>query len=341
MNRWALCASALAVFYLESLFGWGGGLLAAERGMWPPISTGVSQSLADQGKDQGFFKQSGGIVVDLKNSDLYMVMCNQGLWKSVDQGETFQRCDQGEIHGRCETSFSLSPDPAGGRLMCFMIYGSSALTNDAGKTFNKSATSHLDFGAVDWEATGKRMLAYRHESGHTLALSLDGGASWNDLGKGFAGRMVGVLGEKALVSSRGDGIVRSVDQGVTWTKVSDATPHSSVVIVRDGVGYLLSDEGLLVSKDEGATWTRQGAPVKGVAGPFFGKQGSQLVVVGSDGFMETTDGGETWKQIAPLPEGYSLRPLIRGGAQPSFAFDAAHNTLYASFMGKPAYKLQR
>ncbi len=310
-------------------------------GEWKVISAEVTQKLADAGEQKGFLDKSGGIAVDAKTGDVFMVMCDAGLWKSSDQGETFTRVDDGKVHGRCETNFSLNPDPAGGRLMCFMIYGGSALTTDGGKTFSESKTSHLDYGAVDWEATGKTMLADRHESGHMLTLSRDAGATWTDLGKGFDGCLVGVFDGDTLIASKGEGILRSTNGGGEWKKVSDAKTVSAVVKVRDGVGYVLSDEGLLVTKDKGATWMRQGSPVQAMAGPYFGKIASHLLVVGNDGVLETTDGGETWKNIAALPPDYPRIAQLGRGAQPSFAFDPARNILYASFMGKPAYKMQR
>jgi hypothetical protein len=59
-------------------------------------------------------------------------------------------------------------------------------------------------------------------------------------------------------------------------------------------------------------------------------------VVGKDGVMETTDAGETWKAIATLPPEYKF-----GTVGPNFGYDPNTNIIYASSMGKPAYKLAR
>jgi hypothetical protein len=70
--------------------------------------------------------------------------------------------------------------------------------------------------------------------------------------------------------------------------------------VYKGVGYWISPHGLLVSHDKGETWSVQGQPLKdAVAGPFFGENEKQIVVVTRESFFETHDGGETWKAIAP------------------------------------------
>ena len=94
-------------------------------------------------------------------------------------------------------------DPDGRRLFCFMIYGSSAMTLDGGKSWMKSKVSHLDFGWVDWDDTGKRVLALRHEAGGMLTTSDDGGATWKDLEKGFNG--CGVFDRKTFVATKAKG----------------------------------------------------------------------------------------------------------------------------------------
>src|SRR5258706_11827856 len=128
-----------------------------------------------------------------------MVVNDQGLWKSVDHGTTFTRVDDKNVGGRCETGWALNFDPEGRRLFCFMIYGSSAITTDGGKTWAKSRSSHFDFGAVDWEDTGKRVLALRHERGGGPAARGERERTWWGLVKG--GRDPGGLGgEKESVS---------------------------------------------------------------------------------------------------------------------------------------------
>lgn len=306
-----------------------GSLLAADKGVWQPISADVLAKVKP-----GYPGKTAGVTVDPATGDVYMCVPDQGLWKSTDHGDTFVRADKGEIGGRCETGFALNFDPAGKRLVCFMIYGSSGWTDDGGKSWHASKVSHLDFGGVDWHASGKCFLAIVHEKGGQLTLSTDAGASWKDLDKGFT--HVGILNDKILLGSRGKGIVRSEDGGKTWTSVSDITPAASVMRVRDKTCYWPSEKGLLVSKDEGKTWSVPGKPQAGVVGPLWGKSSAHMIVVAKDGLHETKDGGESWTLAAKLPEGFSV-----GGVGPNYAWDPIADIFYASSMGKDTFRYQR
>lgn len=322
-----------------------GPIARAEKGEWVSISDGVISQLQSDGKKIGYPGLTAGVTVDPSSGDVYMVVCDQGLWKSTDLGKTFTRIDGGKIGGRCETGFALNFDPAGKRLACFMIYGGCARTEDAGATWIGWKTNHLDFGAVDWAATGKTLLGLRHESGGVLCLSNDGGQTWLNFGKigpdkkvvkeDREFKMLGMFSADVLLASRGDGILRSTDGGQTWWKVADAKLTAPVMQVHKGIGYWMSDKGILASKDKGATWS-PAWPMKAVFGPCFGKEDGHMIVVGKEGFSESTDGGATWKVVAPLPPMFNVALV-----GPNYAWDPVHDVFYASSMGKPTYKFER
>lgn len=307
----------------------------AEKGKWLPISDGILAQLETEKLKVGYPGATAGVAVDRASGDVFVVVCDQGLWKSTDQGATFSRVDGKAIGGRCETGFALDADPAGKRLMCFMIYGASALTADGGATWTASKLSHLDFGAVDWSATpATTMIAFKHESGEEAVLSRDAGASWTSLGKGF--KQVGIFPGGVLMAGKADGIQRSEDGGTTWTKVAAFKPAGLAMRVHEGVGYWTTTEGVQASRDAGKTWAPLGAPVKAYYGPYFGKAAGHLVVVGKDGISETTDAGATWTAVAPLPAGFTV-----GFTGPNFAWDAERGIFYASTMGKAAVRFVR
>jgi photosystem II stability/assembly factor-like uncharacterized protein len=300
-------------------------------GEWVNISDPVTAQVKP-----GYAGPTAGVMVDRTSGDVFMVVNDQGLWKSTDHGKTFARVDDKAIGGRCETGWALQADPAGRRMFCFMIYGGSAMTGDAGATWSKSKLSHLDFGAVDWEDTGKRLLALRHEAGGMLATSDDGGATWRDLAKGFSG--CGVINARTFIATKAkeNGIFRSTDAGATWVAVHPDTPAAAVPVVFKGIAYWPTGKGILASSDKGATWAAMGTAVDAWYGPYFGKDARHFVVVGKNGFMETKDAGQTWQKAAPLPPGFGV-----GHVGPNYAWDPNADVFYASTMTKPTLRYQR
>lgn len=305
-----------------------------DKGQWVNISESVTSKV-----EQKWPFLAAGIAVDPASGDVYLVISGAGLWKSGDQGKTFTQIDQGKVGGRCETGAAIQVDPmGGGRLAFFQLDGKAAWTLDGGKTWNPCSDGGrrgFDFVAVDWsDPKARRMWGVRHESGEVGLLSDDGGASWKAVDKGF--KTFGVFDFDTLVTSRGKGIERSTDGGTTWSTVSEVNPTGRILSVYKGVGYWLIEKGLLVSKDKGASWTPLAGPVSAWFGPFF-KDEKHFVVFGKEGFLETLDGGETWKLAAPPP-------VEKGMTDKWFsnvAWDPKANIFYISRMGKPAFKYER
>ena len=303
---------------------------SAFAGDWTNISDPVTAQVKP-----GYAGPTAGVVVDHMSGDVFMVVNDQGLWRSGDHGAIFARCDEKTIGGRCETGWALQADPAGKRLACFMIYGDSAATADGGKSWTKFKASHLDFGAVDWADTAKRLVAIRHESGGMLTTSEDGGATWTNLEKGFIG--CGVFDHATFVATKEKerGIFRTTDAGTAWTQVFPETPTAAVPVIFEGAGYWPTGKSVLVSRDKGATWTALGMPVDATHGPLF-DTAQHFVVVGKSGFSETKDGGQTWQNAAPLPAGFGINRV-----GPNYAWDPRADIFYASAMNHPTFKFER
>ncbi len=307
----------------------------AETGKWIPISEGVTTELQNAGKKIGYPGLTAGVAVDRTNGDLFMVICDLGVWKSSNQGKTFVQASGDAIGGRCETGFTLNASPTGKGLAAFMVYGGCGLSRDGGATWTKWKSTHFDCGAVDWESGGKTLLTIRHESGGALAYSADEGQTWKDLGKGYKNG-VGLFDAKTLVATKGEGIVRSDDGGENWKQVSDLRVLGGTMYVAGGVGYWATDKGVAVSRDKGLTWSVAGAAIKATHGPYFGKDEEHLVVASKDGLFKSSDGGKSWEKVAPLPAGFTISDA--GQSYANFAWDPLHDVLYASSMGKPTYR---
>jgi len=308
---------------------------------WVDISEKVIQGLSREGKKIAWPGKTAGVAVDRTTGDVFMIVPDQGIWKSSDRGASFSRVDRGQVGGRCETGFSLNFDPRGKRLACFMLDGPSGYTLDGGATWEglKGNGRGWDSGSVDWSADKPaHIFALRHESGGEIYISDDMGKSWQLQGKGFAS--VGILAANLLVATKEKerGIFRSSDAGRNWEKVSDLQPAGRDIRIFNGSAYWTTSEGLLLSKDKGKTWTVQGTAVECSYGPYFGQDERHIVVVGKKGFFETSDGGRQWNLVAPLPPEFSS-PLP--GWFLNFGWDPNANVFYASRMGMPTYKYQR
>jgi len=306
-------------------------------GEWVTISDGILAELEKdhpKSKDK-FATMTAGIAVDRVSGDVYLLANNIGICKSTDQGKTFTLVSGKSVTGRFETGWGLNIDPAGGRLMCFTIYGSAGYSQDGGKTWQTSKTGHLDYGAVDWSDTGKALLAIGHESGGKLLYSTDAGRGWKELGKGYSA--AGMFDAKTLMSfTKAEGLVRSTDGGATWAKVSEEKLAAPVMVEFKGTGYWLGEKGMLVSRDKGATWSVAGPVPRGAClGPMFGADELRMMVVSPDGFFESKDGGKTWALAAPLAPEIKVQKY---GQWANYAWDPVHNVFYASQMMKPAWR---
>lgn len=341
MNRlaWLLIVSVLSAADLG--YSHEKSVSAAKDSGWTDISEKVIRALAGEGKKPGWPGKTAGIAVDRVTGDVFMVVPDQGIWRSNDHGESFRRVDGGKIGGRCETGFALNLDPKGKRLACFMLDGPSGYTLDGGDTWTgmKGNGRGWDTGSVDWSAREPvHIFALRHECGGEIYTSGDMGRSWELKGKAFAS--VGIFDGKTFVATKEKKkeIFRTADGGDNWEKVSELQPAGRDIRIFDSAAYWTSPEGLLVSKDAGRTWTVQGTAVECSFGPYFGKDRNHIVVVGKKGWFETRDGGKRWDRVAPLPPRFGVS--IPGWFL-NFGWDPNADIFYASRMGEPAYRYCR
>ena len=310
---------------------------------WVNISDSVVAAVTKAGTPIPWPGNTAGVAVDRASGTVYLDVCNVGLWQSTDHGRNFQRLAEGQISGRCEFGCALNCDPAGGRMACLLLDGKCGMTLDGGRTWQPFAPMgrNWEYGAVDWsDPRARAIFADRHESGGEKYLSSDAGVSWRFIGKHPEFTSLGIFDARTLVAGSEAGILRSTDGGDSWTNVSAMHPLGRLAVYFKGTTYWLAQEGLITSRDKGLTWQAVGEPLDAGWGPLFGKDELQIVVADTQGFLQSADGGKTWKRIAPLPpfEG-GLVPKLPGEFL-SIAWDPNANLLYASRMGSATYRLQ-
>ena len=310
---------------------------------WVDIST-------DQIKKLGELPWPGGcagVVVNRLTGDVLVNIVGNGIWKSGDQGKSWQRLDGGVVSGRGETGWAVQVDQNDPRRVAvFSLDGDAGYTVD-GKTWTKFANlgRNWDFGSVDWGAReAKVIVAGKHESDGEVYKSVDGGQNWTKLPifmdpqKHKDECMIGVLNANTFIYSHANGIQRSTDAGASWKKVSDWQPRSKIPVLFQKSHYLCTSSGLIVSHDLGETWEKLGEPIDIAQGPFFGADESNMVAAGPQGLYKTTDRGASWKKLGALcpnpGKGFSFSTNWFG----SYAWDPKHDVVYATAMSHPAFK---
>ena len=95
-----------------------------------------------------------GVVANRQTGAVTIKVVGCGLWRSPNQGATWQRIDEDLVSGRDETGWATSADQnAPTRMASFSLDGLAGWTTD-GRHW-KSFTSlgrNWDFGSVDWGA---------------------------------------------------------------------------------------------------------------------------------------------------------------------------------------------
>jgi hypothetical protein len=309
---------------------------------WVNISDPVIAAVTNSGIAIPWPGGTAGVAVDRTTGTLYMVLPNLGLWQSVDQGKNFTRVAEGQVSGRSVSGYSMNCDPASSRMACLLLEGKSGMTLD-GQTWHAFASvgRNWEYGAVDWsDPQARAIFADRHESGGEKYVSGDAGASWKFIGKHPEFTSLGVFNARTLVAGRDDGIVRSTDGGETWTHISDLHPVGRVAVYFHGLTYWLAKEGLITSGDQGATWQIKGTAPNAEWGPLFGTDPQHIVVADYKNILQTSDGGKTWKHIAPMIafQGEWIPKIA--GQYLNIGWDPHANILYASQLGNPTCRYQ-
>ena len=299
-------------------------------------------------KDKPGYGGLSGVVVDHATGDVYVCVSDLGLFRSKDQGKTWQRLSTAPPKGRTEWPGCLQTRPdrqeqALARRAASTAAPSPSAPLDGGDwkiLDNKS--SHIDWCAVDWtDPDLKFVLALKHESGGTLIASPDGGKTFDEIGKGYGpawvfdkhdgGRRGGEDEGQAEAGPGAHDRRRQDVPAVRRLRSATALPKW-----RDGALYWLTDGALIRTTDAGKTWEKVGDVKDGRYGPIFGKDAKQMFVLTGAGVVESTDGGATWsKPIAPPKDLKGVSALTW------IDYDPMNDVLYIMKMGSDLYRMER
>jgi hypothetical protein len=315
-----------------------------------PAWKGVLSGLPE--KEHAGFGGLCGIWVDHETGHILINLSDCGFYRSSDSGKTFHRLSETQPRGRTETPGCFVADPTGAshKLLTALVYGAPpGVSTDAGATWKMmdSKASHVDWCAIDWiDPDAHFVLTLKHESGGLLLMSLDGGKSFAEVGKGYATGWVfdhatAVVAEAKSKDRKHPRLQRTTDGGKSWNPCGQFSPAGlgsaqALPKWRDGILYWLVDDALIATSDQGATWKRLSTIKDGRYGPIFGKTAKHMFLLTGPGIIESTDNGASWSKPMPLPTG------IKGsGGLTWLECDPQSETLYIMRMGTDLYKLER
>lgn len=309
---------------------------------WQPVATDL---LA---KEKTGFGGLSGVTVDRATGTLYVCLSDRGLFRSADQGKTWERHGKNASKGRTETPGCFHFDPTGKtkRFLLATVYGGPVVVGStdadgAWRVLDKKSV-HVDWCAADWtDPELKFVLAFKHEAGGLLLLSRDGGKSFTEGSKGhglgawvFDADTAVVALAKSKAKPKG-GIVRTADGGKTFAPAAEYAPVALPKLQGDAL-YWLVEGALVKGTEKGAKWEKVSDVKDARYGPVFGKDAKHLFVLTAAGVVESTDAGATWSKPLAVP-----KELKGVSALTWLEYDPKNDLLYVMKMGSDLYKLHR
>lgn len=312
---------------------------ACQAAEWKPITVELLKS------EKTGFGGLCGVAVYPPTGDLIVNLSDRGLFQSMDQGVTWQRLGTAELKGRTETPLCLMIDPIDRkRLVSTFVYGSPIIVSEGREGHWKTLapeSTHVDWCAVDWSDPNLGfIMTLKHESGDVLLVSRDGGKSFSEIGKGYGPAWIfdaktAVVAEAKSKTNTSPGLLRTTDAGKTFQRCGDAYAKA-LPQYETGSLFWLTTTSLIHSDDQGQTWNKRSDVKDGICGPVFGSNAKHLMVLTSQGILESKDGGTSWLAAIPLPA------EMKGANHLSWLeYDALHDILYVMKMGSELYQWKR
>ncbi len=268
--------------------------------------------LAGTGLPEGF--PDSLVLTTTSPSTLFFSVRDQGVFKSVDSGDSWEAADNGLPDDEVR---DLVLDP-GDPLTVYAILLNSGVyrTSDGGANWSELSVDNplvLEFRTLVVDPQNSSML-YAGDRERGVFRSADDGATWEASIRGLAAVEVLTLKADAQMpdtlyaGTLRNGAYKSTDGGENWQRLDDLHPftvqrfqiHSQT---RTTV-YAVADGSVYRSLDAGATWgqpANAGLPGTGVDDLVMDPQTPDnlfaSVLFGSLGVYRSSDGGQNWEQV--------------------------------------------
>lgn len=302
--------------------------------------------------------RSDAIVVialhPFKPNILY-VATNDYIYKSRDEGETWENISRGMTHSRV---ISMAIDPVYPATVYAGTKGDAVFKSyDGGQRWvsRRNGLDDVTISSVVNQIVFDPVESRRIFVATTMGIfeTPDGGDTWLKRMTGMKEVLMVVAlaldpaTPTTLYAGTSGGVYKSIDRAEHWEKVNNGLVPPDLIKSSRALGvtvievdprdsrtvYAATLNGLYKSTDAALSWTRIGEslPDQMISAMILdGAQAGVVYIAGRDGVQKTTDGGKTWKAMNHGLASLNIRSLAQSRIDPQ--------TLYAGTNGSGLYR---
>lgn len=269
------------------------------------------------------------LVISPKNSQiLYISSSEDGIYKSEDEGESWNKLDLGLDKFNIDLLAVSRSDPDW--VLAAEAEKGLYQTKDGGKTWSTVKINNTKTTAIAFSPQKPELAAVGDNLGN-ISLSNDGGATWQlqgtieEAGKINAIAFSPTSESTLFVGTEKKGIFQTPDLGSSFAAINQKNLDKNIRdIVISGNSPTDSwlwvstwDKGVFLSKDGGKQWENvsngltKDSQADDLKSPHFDdleispnfEQDKTLFVGGFDGLFQSTDGAKNWSELETLAKG--------------------------------------
>lgn len=313
--------------------------VATLRAVFKSIDGGESWALANNGFPSDLYSPVTTLAIDPTTpTTLYAGTGGQGLFKSTDGATSWTQVTSPSLPDFDIFTVAINPtNPRNIYLGAFHYYqcGRSPCRYPSAFKSADGGTSWQQIEFPTFPYPGFRFIfsssgtVYVYGGG-SIIKSLDSGASWvvvseNVQNISFTALAIVPTAPPTLIAGTPEGVFRSTDDGVTWLPSGlDRVAVNTIAIPPNApiVLYVGTNDGVSASADSGTTWLPKNSGLRGSSAtgltidPLIP---TTLYAAGRTLFISSNQ-GEAWTDLPPLPSGLFLRALTVTSTTPRSLF---------------------